>query len=237
MPYGFGVVKQSGYVEVLKLLISYRKFLEKKGIIIDSVVNHDEIQIRNDGVLWKGLHARCVIFCEGHRTVGNPFFNWLPFRLTKGETLLIRVEPGVFPENYIINRGINIMHVQGQEFLVGSTFDWNSVNQQPSEKGKNAIIGKLDKCTTEPYEIISHRAGIRPTVRDRRPLIGMHPEHKNIGIFNGLGTKGVLLAPFFAKQFSGYLLNENELHPEADIARFRMHCCHKDSNHSVGKFK
>ena len=71
-----------------------------------------------------------------------------------------------------------------------------------------------------PFEVVDHKAAVRPTVKERRPFIGIHPNHKQIGIFNGLGAKGVLLAPFFASHFSEYLLGKTELMKEIDVKRF-----------------
>jgi glycine oxidase len=51
-------------------------------------------------------------------------------------------------------------------------------------------------------------AGVRPTVKDRKPLIGLHPKNPKIGIFNGLGARGVLMGPYLSKQFSS-ILNSN----------------------------
>ena len=42
---------------------------------------------------------------------------------------------------------------------------------------------------------------------------------RQLGIFNGLGTKGVLLAPYFAKQFSEFLTGKCEIEKEVDVKR------------------
>jgi glycine/D-amino acid oxidase-like deaminating enzyme len=73
---------------------------------------------------------------------------------------------------------------------------------------------------TVPYEIIKHEAGIRPTVNDRRPILGIHPEHPRLAVFNGLGTKGVMLAPYFANQLIDHLEKEQTIDPEVDLSRF-----------------
>ena len=67
---------------------------------------------------------------------------------------------------------------------------------------------------------MDHKASVRPANIERRPFVGFHPTYKNIGILNGMGTKGCSLAPFFAKQLTGHLINEDQILPEADINRF-----------------
>ncbi len=95
------------------------------------------------------------------------------------------------------------------------------MSEQPTEKGKAFLITQLQKVLKVSFEIVEHQAGIRPTVNDRRPLIGLHPKYTAVGVFNGLGTKGVMLAPYFANQFFDFLENKIPLHKEVDIARFK----------------
>jgi glycine/D-amino acid oxidase-like deaminating enzyme len=72
-----------------------------------------------------------------------------------------------------------------------------------------------------PIELINHAVGIRPTVKDRRPVLGLHPTLNSIAFFNGLGTKGVMLAPYFANEMVNLLENESyHLPKEVDLNRF-----------------
>jgi len=68
--------------------------------------------------------------------------------------------------------------------------------------------------------VIEHVAGIRPTVKDRRPLVGRHPEYSNIYVLNGLGTRGVMIAPYVAQELYNYIQHDIPLDPEIDIKRF-----------------
>ena len=69
------------------------------------------------------------------------------------------------------------------------------------------------------YEVLEHFAGVRPTVKDRRPLVGLHPNHPNMYILNGLGTRGVMLGPFLAHQLFNYIENNIPLDEEINIDR------------------
>ena len=55
---------------------------------------------------------------------------------------------------------------------------------------------------------------------DRRPVIGCHPEEDRVAIFNGLGTKGVSLAPYFSDLFAQHLVENRQLCSEVDVRRF-----------------
>jgi glycine/D-amino acid oxidase-like deaminating enzyme len=106
------------------------------------------------------------------------------------------------------------------QYRLGATYTWDELDNIPTETGRNNLTEKYQKLMKPSMEILSHQAGVRPATKDRRPFIGMHPEFENIGIFNGLGSKGVSLAPYFAKQFVDFLVYQKELHPEVNINRF-----------------
>ena len=76
-----------------------------------------------------------------------------------------------------------------------------------------------DSCTIkQPKKIIL--IVIRPTIKDRRPLVGTHPIHPNLAVLNGLGTRGVMIAPTAAKQLYNYLENGVDVDKEYSILRF-----------------
>jgi glycine oxidase len=83
------------------------------------------------------------------------------------------------------------------------------------------LTEKLNELAVFPYKITNQSWGIRPTTPDRRPILGAHPEHQNVLIFNGLGTKGVSLAPYFSQVLSELLENEVPLNKEVDIQRYK----------------
>jgi glycine oxidase len=121
---------------------------------------------------------------------------------------------------FIINGGVFIMPHQSGSFKVGSTYYWDDNTEVPTKRGLEELTEKLNKMLKTDYEILSHKAGIRPTVNDRRPFLGFHPKYKNMGVFNGLGTKGVMLAPFFANHFCQHIKNSTNLLKEVDIQRY-----------------
>jgi glycine/D-amino acid oxidase-like deaminating enzyme len=103
---------------------------------------------------------------------------------------------------------------------VGATYNWVDKDSIPTEAGKNELISKLKEILNCDFEIISHLAGVRPTVKDRKPLIGTHPIHPRIHILNGLGTRGVLLGPAMAKALFEFIEYDIPLDSSIDIKRF-----------------
>jgi glycine oxidase len=171
------------------------------------------------GIAFKGGFAKNVIFCEGFHAKDNPLFDFVPFRPVKGELLTLHI-PGL-ESRHIINRDVFILPVGDQLFRVGSNYDWDDLTLLPTEMARKVLLEKLDLFLKLPYKVVGHQAGIRPSVADRRPVIGRHPDFDNIFILNGLGAKGAMLAPAMAQQLASLLLYNIEVDSEVDIRRFR----------------
>ena len=67
---------------------------------------------------------------------------------------------------------------------------------------------------------MDHRAGVRPTTKDRRPIVGQHHTYKKLYVLNGLGSRGVMIGPYVAQQLFNFIENGKSLDSEIDIARF-----------------
>ncbi|MDA7804233.1 FAD-binding oxidoreductase, partial [Crocinitomix sp.] len=119
-----------------------------------------------------------------------------------------------------INRNLFIMPLKDNLFKIGSTYNWQLEEPIVTVEGKKDMLDRLAAFTSFDYTIIEHKAGIRPTVSDRRPLLGQHKSIKNAFIFNGLGTKGVMIAPYFSEQLFRHACYGDELDVEVDIKRF-----------------
>ena len=120
----------------------------------------------------------------------------------------------------IINTSVFILPLSDSIYKVGATYHWNDKTNTPTEEGKQELLDKIKEILTCDFEIIEHFAGVRPTVNDRRPLIGTHNQHKNIHILNGLGTRGVMLAPSMALDLYNCIENGKPLDKTIDIARY-----------------
>lgn len=221
-PLGASEIIEAGNLDTTVFLNAFKGFFEKSNCLMKEKFEYDKLIISEDGVNYKNIYADKIIFCEGHKALDNPYFSWLPFKLTKGETLTIKLnEAHIIPLDKVINKGIFILPLGNNIYKVGATYEWEDLTEFPTEKGKADLLDKLRKVLKVPFDIIDHQAGIRPTVNDRRPLIGLHPKHRSLGIFNGLGTKGVMLAPFFARQFVSFLEDLSPLNKEVNIDRFK----------------
>ncbi len=163
------------------------------------------------------MEARKIIFCTGHQIVRSRYFNWLPVSPLKGELLKLKMEADfktIFnKKGFIIPRG-------GGIFVAGSTYNRDDMSDNATERGRDEICQKLNTLIKLNYEIMGQVAGFRPVTTTRRPIAGLHPEHSALCVFNGLGTKGVSLAPYFSEQLAGCLENGNNLDDEIDIKKY-----------------
>jgi len=217
----FGGFEISGgsRLEADTFLSLFRDFLLNENLLLEKNFSYEMLHLEADSVFYGDIEARKIIFCEGAASIENPFFKFLPFQLAKGECLIARIK-NFYPDR-MISSEVFIMPLSAtDEYYIGATHDWNFDDDKPSEKGRNELIGNLSAILRSEYEVLAQKAAIRPTVKDRRPFIGFHPEFSSVGIFNGLGTKGISLAPFFAKHFTEHLVHQKPLMKEVDIKRF-----------------
>lgn len=212
--FGSARLKGSCYIDTHRFLPAIKKFLNQRVQFL-----HEEFDYHGlNNTQYKGIVYSDVIFCEGFMGKNNPWFSDLPLGQTKGETLLIRSES--LPEDVSLNRKCFVLPKGNKTFKIGSNYQWNTIDPTPSDSGKETILNNLAHLTKEAVEVLEHSAGIRPTTIDRRPLIGTHQHNKNYHLFNGLGSKGYMIAPLLSNEFVEYLLDGKEINPEANIERF-----------------
>ncbi len=208
------VLKKTGYVNLPEFTASFRNYLVEQGSYQSAVFDYDQLELEDECIRYKEFEASMVIFCEG-ANLSNPFWGDLPFRNVRGELFDIN---SPIKTKHIINRGIFIIPKDGY-FTVGSTYDHKILSFEPQEKGINDLKGRLEKLLNSPYDILRKKAGVRPATYDRKPFIGLHRKFKRVGIFNGFGTKGVSLTPYFASHFADFLVNQTKIDKEVNVER------------------
>jgi glycine/D-amino acid oxidase-like deaminating enzyme len=170
-----------------------------------------------DLLQYAEIRTRHIVFSEGLGVRKNPYFSYLPLKGTKGEVLTISA-----PElklNAAIKSSVFIIPIGKDLYNVGSTYNWEDKTNTPTRQAREELLTKLETFITCDFDVVEHLAGIRPTAKDRRPLVGRHPEHQNLYVLNGLGSRGVMIAPYVAEQLYNYIENDIPLSSEININR------------------
>lgn len=217
-PYDFGEVLQTGYVDTKKYLAKYHQYLSNLGVLETDIFEYNHLKFDNNLIIYKNFRAKNIIFAEGYGLHQNPYFNFLPLDGTKGELFVIHAPQ--LDLNVIINTSVFIIPLGNFLFKVGATYDWQDKTDAATETGKLELISKIKEILNCEFHIISHFAGIRPTVRDRKPLVGSHFKHKNMFVLNGLGTRGVMLGPNLAYKLFQHIEFGSPIDPGFDVIRF-----------------
>lgn len=215
---GYISLKRSGYLDVPKFINDYKKHLLSNNSLIESDFEYDRLNIGPDQIEYEGIKAKKLIFCQGFESIFNPFFKNLPLIPNKGEMLSTDIP--ALKKEYIYNKNGFLMPRPNGDFWVGATYKVNDLSEKISTESIEVLKSKIRNITDQNFTVQKGLSGIRPTVKDRRPLIGIHPKYEQIGIFNGLGSKGVSLAPYWSEHFAKHLINDQKLDEEVNIKRF-----------------
>jgi len=215
---GWGAIGPCALVNAENLLARWRTWLKKKELLKESLFELSNLQTSDQWIEYLGARYDYIIFCDGKASVQNPFFSKLPFALNKGEGLLVGIDG--LPGGLVFKKGMSLVPYRENIYWLGSSYEWSFENDQPSANFRKTAESWLNYNLKLPYSILEHFAAIRPATLERRPFVGFHPIYPQVGILNGLGTKGCSLAPFFAKQLVNKLTGEGTINPLADINRF-----------------
>ncbi len=217
----FGVLQQTqtGYLRTGKLLDQLRSFFIGQQSYIQTRLDYNEVDLQ-PGLRWRHIKPRHIVFCEGHKGAGNPWFGKLPFQLVKGE--ILSCESSVSGPKHILNYGHWLIPLEDNRFKTGATFDRQYPDILPTSQAETALLTALyGACPgMQPVSVYEHKAGIRPATLDKQPFIGPHPRFADLHIFNGFGAKGSLSIPWYARQFIAALEQQEQLSPHCGIQRF-----------------
>lgn len=191
-----------GRLDTRTFLDSSREFFAGLGIYQQAEISPDDA---GSGRIW----------CEG--AVGLIRKRYGPHRCAKGEILTVRAS-GWDNAHIRIGAGGWMVHLGGGLFKTGSTYEWDELNETPTDKGRTRVEQIASRLGGSDFEIVNHEAGIRPILRRSEPLIG--PIGGGDWMFNGLGSKGSLYAPGIARRLAVWLTEGTAPEREVDIRFF-----------------
>lgn len=214
----YGVIQQSLRVDLPHLIQTASSYFLERDILIQRPVAYTDFTLKTERVLYNKITAKKVIFCEGHQIVNNPWFNFVKMVLAKGELLILSIPD--LTMDMIYKNKLTYVPLGAQQYWVGATYEWNFENNMPTDKGKASLLKKVSEDLQVDFTVEAHQSAIRPTIKDRRPVLGYHPEYHQLAVFNGLGTKGASLGPYWAQQMKKLITADKAVEEAVAVERF-----------------
>ena len=210
-----GFAMHSAQLDVAAYLDASRSKLAWRSMSVDWA---NDVSFEPEGISVRGEKTRFLVSCEGFAATRNPYFSHVTFQPAKGDILTVRFHRPVPPQ--CLHRGIWMAPTAEPDiFRIGSTYDWVSLDQVPSASARSELERKLEAFFHVPYTVLDHKAAVRPIITQSKALVGLHPEHERLGYFNGLGSKGSLHAPLYARHLSDLLVRGTPLPEDMDIRK------------------
>jgi glycine/D-amino acid oxidase-like deaminating enzyme len=215
-------IDKCGWLDIGNFVVALRKLLiEKLGLDYHTAaVTSENIRLYEKKIVLDTteLAFDSLIFCQGAAIAKQDIWA-IPLIPNKGQILKIYAPTLELP--YIFSGKVYILPTAPHYFTVGATYEWDYDSSSPTEAGYQELCQHLSEIVKVAYQVLSHRAALRPTTHDRRPILGTHPSIPYLHVFSGFGTKGVLLSAFFSKEMADYLLGKiMHVNKECDILRY-----------------
>jgi glycine/D-amino acid oxidase-like deaminating enzyme len=218
IPFGFLEQKQAGHLLTRTLLECLKNFFIDQSCYRFAELDYRDLEF-SPSLKWQDLYPERIVFCEGYRMIGNPWFSWLPLQPAKGEILTLEHQQAL-PDR-IINFGHWLIPTGSRRVRLGATFDRENPDTLPTESGKGELLEALGRIAPElSVDVIDHRANVRPGTPDKQPFIGVHPQLRQLAIFNGFGARGSVSIPAYSRQFADFLLQDIPVSQQCDIQRY-----------------
>lgn len=216
-PFGIGKVEQSARLDVAGFFNDFLKFLEEKGHLINERFDYSKLDPSKNQ--YKEFEFKNIIFAEGVGVSENPYFKNIPLNPNKGHH--IRVKLSENPQNnFTVKKKHFLFPLDEDLHFYGGTYDREQLHHKIDDSAIEQLINGLGEIYTQDFEVVEKHFGFRPTVKDRRPLLGNHSEFQNFYVFNGLGARGILNGCYFADVLFRHIENCDEIPAEVDLKRF-----------------
>jgi glycine/D-amino acid oxidase-like deaminating enzyme len=217
-PFGNSEVNECGWLNVPLFREAARNYFIQHGNFIEDAVNENEVEFHESAVVWKGRPFDKLILCNGigvNQWKGLESLDLIP---NHGQVLDLKIEN--LEIDAIVNFGQFLLPYGNNKFRLGATYNWNEVPDEPTDEAKEFLLSELKQRIEQDIVVESQKTGFRPTTRDRRPIVGFAKDNELLGVFGGLGSKGVLLAPYFSRLFTAVLTEGTSIPKEVRVARF-----------------
>ncbi|MBC8047779.1 MAG: FAD-binding oxidoreductase [Fimbriimonadaceae bacterium] len=215
------IIKNGLQINTRSLISAYQKKLISENKLLQQEFKPNDLNASEEEIVYNNETFSHIIFCDGIHALQNQYFNRIPFKPAKGECFILEINE--LPDTYTYHKGVILIPFEKNIFWAGATNTWDDLSASPNAAGKKELETQLKELLKIPYKILEHKTAIRPTIKDRSPVVGQHPVYRNIFILNGMGTKGMSLAPYYAEILLQHILTGDPIPKEANVVRFAQH--------------
>lgn len=213
-----GKVNQSARLQVSGFFTDLFGFLEKNTLLIKEKFDYEKLEASSG--TYKDLQFKNIVFCEGMGVKENPFFSEIAVVPNKGHHIKVKLSQTI-PENITIKKKHFLFPTDNGLHFYGGTYDREQLHHHIDETAVTQLINGLSEIYPFDFEVEEVNFGFRPTVKDRRPIIGRHETFENLYVFNGLGARGILNGCYFARDLYHFIEENIPLHQEVAVQRFK----------------
>ena len=217
-PFGCGKVNHSARLNVRDFFTDLMNYLEQNSHLIKEKFDYNLVKTENS--TYKNIQFKNIIFAEGMAVKENPYFSEIPVEANKGHHLEVKISEKI-EDDFTIKKKHFIFPLNENTYYYGGTYDREQTHHKIDDSAVEKLTNALAEFYPNDFEVTQVKFGFRPTVKDRRPIVGNHPEFKNLYVFNGLGARGILNGNYFAINLYHHLENGEEIYPEVDVKRFQ----------------
>ncbi|HMU07051.1 MAG TPA: FAD-dependent oxidoreductase [Kaistella sp.] len=211
-----GVVNESARLNVADFFSDFNEYLTENNLLIQGRFHYSELQLNS----YKEFQFNKIVFCDGMGVKENPFFSEIPVVPNKGHHLKVKLSRPL-PFQFTVKKKHFLFPLKNNSYYYGGTYDRDELHHKIDDSAKEQLINALCEFYPHDFEVEEIEFGFRPTVKDRRPIIGRHPKHENFYVFNGLGARGILNGCYFSRELYEHIENGKPLHAEVDLKRFQ----------------
>ncbi|MEW4487818.1 FAD-binding oxidoreductase [Thalassoglobus sp. JC818] len=216
-----GFEMSGGKLNVSEYLTLSRDWLQNSGRLVSADLDlQAPLTIQQGRVEFPEfeLSSRWIIYCTGFVSSPAEFLSSIQFNPAKGEVLDLELTSHNLPE--VIHRGIWIASQREDSIRVGATYKWSDLSDVPTREGRQWLLDRLSEFFVPETRVVGHMAAVRPTMHDFQPVVGIHPHLPNVGVLNGLGSKGSLTAPRLAQALVAQMLHQTPVPGKVSLSRW-----------------
>lgn len=213
-----GKVNQSARLNVNGFFSGLFSYFEKNAQLVKE--RFDYTQLNPSESVYKDISFKNIIFCEGMGVKDNPYFSEIAVIPNKGHHIKVKLSQPI-PENITIKKKHFLFPTGNGLYFYGGTYDRDQLHHHIDDSAVTQLVNGLSEFYPYDFEVEEVHFGFRPTVKDRRPIIGRHETLNNLYVFNGMGARGILNGCYFSRDLFRFIEEDIPLHEEVSSNRFQ----------------